>query len=316
MGVLWLVIPCYNEEEMLPLALPVLKKKLCALIEQGKIAPESKIALVNDGSQDCTWQLIQKYHEEDGSVVGINLAHNKGHQNALMAGLMVAKEYADVTVSMDADLQDDIDAVDKMIDEYAGGADIVFGVRSSRKTDTFLKRATAEGFYKVMQKMGVKTVFNHADFRLMSKRALEALSSYGEDDLFLRGIVTDIGYNTAVVTYARRAREAGKSKYHARKMIALALNGITSFSTKPLNISAMFAVISAFLAFAGILTGVLGIFFWPELYTFCFLLGAVFTVGFMLFLSLWVMGLYVGKTYLQVKHRPRYIVSTVLYKEN
>ena len=325
MKTFWFVIPCYNEEEMLPLSLPVFLNKLDSLIARGKISPESKVALVNDGSKDKTWSLIRNYHESDSRVVGITLAHNRGHQNALYAGLMTAKDYADVTVSIDADLQDDIDAVDGMVDAYLGGANIVFGVRSSRKTDTFFKRATAEGFYKVMEKMDVKTVFNHADFRLMDKRALEALSEYGEESLFLRGIAVDIGFETAVVTYERKQREAGESKYPLKKMLKLALDGITSFSTKPLGINLLFAILSGalFLTFTtvAIVCAVIahnngyGDFYNFEYSLFFGLLAGIFFFGTMVFTSLWVMGLYIGRTYMEAKHRPRYVIADVLYKK-
>ena len=236
MKTFWFVIPCYNEEEMLPLSLPVFLNKLDSLIARGKISPESKVALVNDGSKDKTWSLIRGYHENDSRVVGITLAHNRGHQNALYAGLMTAKDYADVTVSIDADLQDDIDAVDGMVDAYLEGADIVFGVRSSRKTDTFFKRFTAEGFYKVMKAMDAETVFNHADYRLLSKRALEGLAEFREVNLYLRGLVPLIGYKSDCVYYNRNRRMAGESHYSVKKMLALAVNGITSLSTKPITL--------------------------------------------------------------------------------
>ena len=325
MKTFWFVIPCYNEEEMLPLSLPVFLNKLDSLIARGKISPESKVALVNDGSKDKTWSLIRGYHENDSRVVGITLAHNRGHQSALYAGLMTARDYADVTVSIDADLQDDIDAVDGMVDAYLEGADIVFGVRSSRKTDTFFKRATAEGFYKVMEKMDVKTVFNHADFRLMDKRALDALAEYGEESLFLRGIAVDIGFETAVVTYERKQREAGESKYPLKKMLQLALNGITSFSTKPLGINLLMALLSGVLFLTFTLVAIIcaavahsngyGDFYNFEYSLFFGLLAGLFFFGTMVFTSLWVMGLYIGRTYMESKRRPRYVIADVLYKK-
>ena len=309
MKTFWFVIPCYNEEEMLPLSLPVFLNKLDSLISARKISPESKVALVNDGSKDKTWELIRRYHGEDPRVVGITLAHNRGHQNALYAGLMTAKDYADVTVSIDADLQDDIDAVDGMVDAYLGGADIVFGVRSSRKTDTFFKRFTAEGFYKVMEKMDVKNVFNHADFRLMDKRALDALAEYGEESLFLRGIAVDIGFETAVVTYERKQREAGESKYPLKKMLAFALDGITSFSIRPitfvtgLGFAIILCAIAAFIyTIASHLAGrtIAG---WSSLMISIWFLGGVqlFSIG--------LVGQYVGKTYIESKQRPRYFIA-------
>ncbi len=235
-NVLYLVIPCYNEEEVLPETAVRLKEKLHGLMGQGRIDPRSRIIFVNDGSRDRTWEIIRELHEQDRIFGGINLSRNRGHQNALLAGLMTVKECADMVISMDADLQDDIDAVDAMIDKYMEGTDIVYGVRSSRKKDTFFKKATAEGFYKIMNAMGANTVFNHADYRLMSRRSLEGLAQYGEVNLFLRGIVPMIGYSADVVYYERGERFAGESKYPLGKMLSLAVEGLTSLSTKPLKI--------------------------------------------------------------------------------
>ena len=219
---LYVVIPCYNEEEVLPETSKRLKNKLEELMEKGKIDRNSKIVFVNDGSKDRTWEIVEKLHEEDHIFSGINLSRNRGHQNALLAGLMTAKNYADMVVSMDADLQDDINAVDEMVEKYLNGIDIVYGVRSSRAKDTFFKKATAEGFYKLMNGMGANTVFNHADYRLMSRRALEGLAQFGEVNLFLRGIVPMIGYRTDVVYYERGERFAGESKYPLGKMLSFA----------------------------------------------------------------------------------------------
>ena len=233
---LYLVIPCYNEEEVLPETSKRLKEKVTSLITKGKIDEGSRIVFVNDGSKDRTWELISELHKQDPMFSGINLSRNRGHQNALLAGLMTVKDHADMAISMDADLQDDINAIDEMVEKYLNGTDIVYGVRSSRAKDTFFKKATAEGFYKLMNTMGVNTVFNHADYRLMSKRALEGLAEFREVNLFLRGIVPMIGYTTDVVYYERGERFAGESKYPLGKMLSFAVEGITSLSTKPIRL--------------------------------------------------------------------------------
>lgn len=323
---LWLVVPCYNEEEMIPITYMTLKNKLKELADRGLVSHESRIAFVNDGSRDRTWELIELYHEKDETVVGINLAHNRGHQNALLAGLMVAKDRADVTVSLDADLQDDVNAIDGMLEEYRKGAEIVFGVRSSRQKDTFFKRVTAEGFYKFMRGMGVDTEFNHADFRLMSRRALDALSEYGESNLFLRGIAKDIGFKTAVVKYERSERVRGESKYSLKSMVNLAGNGITSFSTKPLQVAFWLSVLCGI---CSVVFLVLGIVFCnlPADYLFeniarftntflvhhlFFILAGVFFVGGMILLALSVLSMYIGRMYMESKERPRYHISDIL----
>ena len=238
--VLYIVVPCYNEEEVLPETAKRLREKVRGLISAGEIDEKSRILFVNDGSRDRTWEMIETLSGADRLFGGVKLSRNRGHQNALLAGLMTAKDLCDCTISMDADLQDDIGAVDGMLREYKSGSDIVYGVRSSRETDTFFKRFTAEGFYKILQAMGVEIVFNHADYRLMSRRALQGLSSYREVNLFLRGIVPQIGYKSSTVTYARAERFAGESKYPLRKMLALAWDGITSFSVKPIGLAALF----------------------------------------------------------------------------
>ncbi len=234
-NILYLVIPCYNEEEALPATSARLREKMHSLISETKIDERSRVIFVNDGSKDKTWDLIEELHQEDKLFGGINLSRNRGHQNALLAGLLTVRKYADMVISMDADLQDDIDAMDEMIDKYKKGIDIVYGVRSSRSKDTFFKKATAEGYYKVMNRLGGNTVFNHADYRLMSKRAIEGLAQYGEVNLFLRGIVPMIGYPTDVVYYERGERVAGESKYPLGKMLSFAVEGITSLSTKPIR---------------------------------------------------------------------------------
>ena len=234
--ILYVVIPCYNEEEVLNITTEALTSKMNDLIKRKKISNKSKVLYVNDGSKDKTWELIEEIHSKNDMFCGVKLSRNRGHQNALLAGLMTAKEYSDITISMDADLQDDINVIDKMLEEYENGSEIVYGVRSSRKKDTFFKKFTAEGFYKFMKIMGVEIVFNHADCRLMSKIALEGLEKFEEVNLFLRGIVPQIGYKTSVAYYERNERAAGESKYPLKKMLKFAIEGITSFSVKPLKI--------------------------------------------------------------------------------
>lgn len=234
--ILYLVVPCYNEEEVLIETSRRLFGKINKMINEEKISKKSKILFVNDGSKDKTWDIIEGLYNKNSIFSGVNLSRNRGHQNALLAGLMVAKEYADMVISLDADLQDDIDVIEKFVEEYYSGSDIVYGVRSSRKTDTFFKRTTALGFYKFMDKLGVNVVYNHADYRLMSKRALEALAEFKEVNLFLRGIVPLIGYKYSIVEYERHERFAGESKYPLKKMLAFAIDGITSFSVKPIRL--------------------------------------------------------------------------------
>ena len=251
--ILYLVIPCYNEEEMLDITTKELTKKMNELIKKELISKDSKVMYIDDGSKDKTWDKIEEYHKQNNLFTGIKLSRNKGHQNALLAGLMTAKKYADITISMDADLQDDINVIDKMLEEYNNGCEIVYGVRSSRKKDTFFKRFTAESFYKFMKTMGVDIVYNHADCRLMSKEALEGLEEFSEVNLFLRGIVPQIGYKSSIVYYERNKRIAGESKYPLKKMIKFAIEGITSFSIKPLKMITTLGFIMVIFSFAMII---------------------------------------------------------------
>ena len=309
---LYMVIPCYNEEEVLPETSKRLREKINSLIEKGKIDKESRIVFVNDGSKDKTWEIIKTLHEEDPVFSGINLTRNRGHQNALLAGLMTVMDYADMAISMDADLQDDVDAIDEMIDKYLDGIDIVYGVRSSRAKDTFFKKATAEGFYKIMNSMGANTVFNHADYRLMSKRALEGLSQFQEVNLFLRGIVPMIGYPTDVVYYERGERFAGESKYPLGKMLSFAIEGITSLSTKPIRIIT-FLGFFIFLVSIGILIySLVRHFMGATIVGWTTLMVSVWGIGGLILLSLGVVGEYIGKIYLETKARPRFIVEQFL----
>lgn len=311
-NILYIVIPCYNEEEVLPETAKRLKVKMNSLIEKRKISPESRVVMVNDGSKDKTWPIISALHEEDPLFSGINLSRNRGHQNALLAGLMTVKDLADAVISMDADLQDDINAIDEMADKFLDGCDIVYGVRSKRTTDSFFKRFTAESFYRLMNAMGANTVFNHADYRLMSKRALEGLAQFKEVNLFLRGIVPMIGYRTDTVTYERSERFAGESKYPLKKMVAFAMEGITSLSVKPIRLITglgfvvfMVSIIMLIYIFVRFCMGatVAG---WASVAV------SVWAIGGLMLLSIGVVGEYIGKIYLESKARPRFIIEQFL----
>lgn len=309
---LYMVIPCYNEQEVLPETSKRLKEKLSTLVKAGKIDPESRIIFVNDGSKDRTWEIIRRLHEEDPVFGGVNLSRNRGHQNALLAGLMTVKDHADMAISMDADLQDDINAIDEMVEKYLNGIDIVYGVRSSRAKDTFFKKATAEGFYKLMNTMGVNTVFNHADYRLMSKRALEGLAEFREVNLFLRGIVPMIGFSTDVVYYERGERFAGESKYPLGKMLSFAIEGITSLSTKPIRMIT-FLGFFIFLVSIGILIySLVRHFMGATIVGWTTLMVSVWAIGGLILLSLGVVGEYIGKIYLETKARPRFLIEEFL----
>ena len=310
--ILYLVIPCYNEEEVLPITKKALKEKMKNLIKEGKISKDSKVMFVNDGSKDKTWELIEEYHQEDPLFVGVKLSRNKGHQNALLAGLMTAKKYADITISMDADLQDDIGVIDKMIEENNKGAEIVYGVRSSRKKDSFFKRFTAESFYKLMRLMGVEVVFNHADCRLMSKRALDELENFDEVNLFLRGIVPLIGFQTSVATYERNERAAGESKYPLKKMLSFAWDGITSFSVKPLKMITTLGFIMLFISIIMIIYTIIVKILGNTVDGWAFIMLSIWFIGGVQLVSVGLIGEYVGKIYSETKHRPRYIIEKEL----
>ena len=307
--VLYLVIPCYNEEQVLPLTSGKFKAKLDELEQAGKISDKSRVMFVNDGSRDTTWDILTSLCEEDERYAAISLSRNRGHQNALIAGLMEAKKYADITISMDCDGQDDINAIGEMVDEYAKGSEIVFGVRNDRSTDTWFKRSTARSYYKFLRGMGVDIIPDHADYRLMSARVLDALEGYGEVNLFLRGIIPQLGFKQSVVYYSRAEREAGTTHYPLSKMMQLAIDGITSFSVKPLRLITILGIIVAFLSFVGIIYVFASIIFghtvggWAS--TTCIL---CFVSGIQM-ISLGVIGEYIGKIYLETKHRPRYIVD-------
>lgn len=312
---LYLVIPCYNEQEVLPETAGRLKAKLQSLIEKEKIASGSRIVFVNDGSGDRTWEIIKELHEADSIYSGINLSRNRGHQNALLAGLMTVKDHADMVISMDADLQDDVNAIDEMIDKYRNGTDIVYGVRSSRAKDTFFKKATAEGFYKLMNGMGANTVFNHADYRLMSRRALDGLAEFGEVNLFLRGIVPMIGYSWDVVYYERGERFAGESKYPFGKMVSFAVEGITSLSTKPLRMITGLGFFIFLVSIGMLIYSLVRHFMGATIVGWTTLMASVWAIGGLILLSLGVVGEYIGKIYLETKMRPRYLIEQFLHED-
>ena len=309
---LYLVIPCYNEEAVLPETAKRLREKYDALMSEGKISADSRIVFVNDGSKDKTWEMIEDLHRADPVFRGICLSRNKGHQNALMAGLMTVKDECDAAISMDADLQDDINAIDAMVDKYAEGYEVVYGVRSSRKKDTFFKRTTAQGFYKVMKSMGVETVYNHADYRLMSARALHALSEFDEVNLFLRGIVPLVGFKSAEVTYERGERFAGESKYPLKKMISFATEGITSMSVKPIRMIAALGFLAFLVSIGVLIYSVIRKFTGYTVEGWAFLAVSIWALGGVQLLAIGVIGEYIGKIYLETKHRPKYIISEYL----
>ena len=309
MDILSIVVPCYNEEEMLPITFESLRNKLAELIEKGKISPESFLLFIDDGSKDKTWELIENENKIHKEVRGLKLAGNVGHQFALTAGLIFAKDICDISISIDADLQDDIEVFEEMVDKFHEGNDIVYGVRNKRKTDSIFKRVTAQTFYRVMNFFGAKTIYNHADFRLMSKRALEQFSKYSEENLYLRGIVPLIGYKTECVYYDRKVRVAGKSKYPLRKMLALAIEGITSFSVKPIRYIVLLGFLSVFLSIAAFVYALVSYFLktvepgWTSLIVSIWFLGGVQLI------SIGLIGEYIGKIYMEVKRRPRYNIE-------
>lgn len=312
--ILYLVIPCYNEEEVLHETAKRLLKKVTDMINDSVISKESKILFVNDGSKDKTWNIIKELHDENEIFSGVNLSRNKGHQNALLAGLMTAKEYADITISLDADLQDDIDVINKFVTGYYEGSDIVYGVRSSRQTDTFFKKITALGFYKFMSVLGVNVIYNHADYRLMSKRVLEALSQFKEVNLFLRGIVPLIGYKYSVVEYERHERFAGESKYPLKKMLSFAWDGITSFSIKPIRIITGLGFTIFLVSLVALIYSLIVKIFKEPINGWTSLTLSIWMIGGIQLLSLGVIGEYIGKIYNETKARPRFIIEDKLIR--
>ena len=312
--ILYLVIPCYNEEAVLHETAKQLLEKMNSMFDRGMISRESKIMFVNDGSRDKTWEIIRELHESNPIYSDVKLSRNKGHQNALLAGLMTAKEKADMAISLDADLQDDVDVIDKMVEKYYEGNDVVYGVRSARDTDTFFKKFTAEGFYKIMQAMGVEIVFNHADYRLMSKRALEGLSEFREVNLFLRGIVPLIGYKSDIVTYERHERFAGESKYPLKKMLAFATDGITSFSIKPIRMITTCGFLIFAISLIMLIYFLVVHFMGRTVHGWTSTIVSIWAIGGLQLLAIGIVGEYIGKIYLETKARPKYIIETVLDK--
>ena len=313
--ILYIVIPCYNEEAVLPLTSGMFLKKIKDLAAAGKISDKSRILFVNDGSKDKTWDIIRSLAEADEHYRGVCLSRNRGHQNALLAGLMTAKDLADVTISIDCDGQDDINAMDAMIDEYLAGMDVVYGVRSKRETDTWFKRTTAEGFYKVMKALGADVVFNHADYRLLSKRALEGLAEFREVNLFLRGLVPLVGYRWSSVYYGRAERSAGESHYPLKKMLAFAFDGITSLSVKPLRLITLAGMLVSAVSFVAIIVTLITKLVGFTVTGWTSMICAIYFLGGVQLLGIGVIGEYVGKIYNETKARPRFIISETTFEK-
>lgn len=310
--ILYLVVPCYNEEQVLPETVKELTIKLNSMIDSGLVSDKSRMVFVNDGSKDKTWELIEQYHQENPLVLGIKLSRNRGHQFAVLAGLMTVKERCDMAITMDADLQDDIDVIDEFVKQHYGGCEIVYGVRNSRETDTFFKRFTAEGFYKLMSGMGVDIVFNHADYRLMSRTALDALENYREVNLFLRGIVPLLGYRTGIVEYARKERFAGESKYPLKKMLAFAIDGITSFSIKPIRMITGLGILAFLASIIMVIYTIVGALAGNTVSGWASIVISIWGFGGLILIALGMIGEYIGKIYMETKARPRYQVEKFL----
>ena len=311
---LWIVIPCYNEEKVLPITAPLFLEKLNQLIGEEKISNDSKILFINDGSKDSTWDIIKNLSRQDVHFEGINLSRNRGHQNAVLAGLMEAKNFADITISIDCDGQDDINAIDKMVDEYHNGNEVVYGVRDDRSTDSFFKRFTAQTYYKILNKLGAEIVYNHADYRLISKRVLDEFENFKEVNLFLRGLIPLVGFKSTSVFYKRNERIAGESHYPLFKMISLAVDGITSLSIKPIRIVTSIGILISLLGFIGVIWAVIRYITGNTVSGWASLICIVSILGGMQLISLGVIGEYVGKTYMETKSRPRYIISEKTYE--
>lgn len=310
---LYAVVPCYNEEEVLPQSAEILRNKWLSLIQGGMISPDSRITLVDDGSKDRTWEIIESLcAPADSLFCAVKLSHNRGHQAALLSGLETCMDVCDAAVSLDADLQDDIDVIDQFIQEYESGCDIVYGVRSDRSSDSAAKRITAQGYYKFLKLLGVDILYNHADYRLMSRRALHALSQYRESNLFLRGIIPELGFPSAVVTYARKERQAGESKYTLSKMLKLAFDGITSFSVRPIRLLSAVGVLTLLVAVALMIYTLVRHFTGNTVSGWASLMISIWFLGGLNLLALGIVGEYIGKIYGEVKQRPRYIVEKTL----
>lgn len=313
---LYIAVPCYNEEEVLPDSSGKLCAKMQKMISEGKITKDSRIVFIDDGSKDKTWEIIKNFHSENEIFQGIKLSRNRGHQNALLCGLMTLKDKCDAVISIDADLQDDIEVFDEMVAKYEDGCDVVYGVRSKRETDTFFKRFTAEAYYKVLDKMGAKIIFNHADFRLMSARALESFAEFKEVNLFLRGLVPMVGYKSDIVTYERSERLLGESKYPLKKMLALAFEGITSLSTKPIKLISRTGIFIFLVSIVMLIYTVVRYFMGATEVGWASLAVSIWAIGGLQLLAIGVVGEYIGKIYLESKRRPRFIVETYLSDEN
>lgn len=316
MDVLYLVVPCYNEEPVLPDTSAKLLTKMESLIKSEKISPDSRIVFVNDGSKDKTWEIISELHAQNKMFQGVKLSRNRGHQNALLAGLMTVMEHCDITISLDADLQDDINAIDAMVDKYHEGCEVVYGVRSARDTDTFFKKFTAEGFYKMMKAMGADVVFNHADYRLMSRKALEGMREFEEVNLFLRGVVPMVGYKSDSVYYERKERLAGESKYPLKKMLAFAWEGITSLSTKPIKLISAAGAVIFLVSIVMLIYSLCSHFFGYTEAGWTSVMVSVWAIGGLQLLAIGIIGEYIGKVYLETKHRPKFIVEKYLSDED
>ena len=307
--ILYIVVPCYNEQEVLPITAPLFLAKLTMLRDLGKISDESRVLFVNDGSRDATWDIIRELASSDPHYLGIAQSRNRGHQNAVLAGLMEAMDRCDITISIDCDGQDDVDAMDRMVDAYLDGCEVVYGVRADRRSDSFFKRFTAQSFYKFLAAMGAEVVYNHADYRLISARVLREFANFREVNLFLRGLVPLVGFKSTTVSYTRAGRLAGKSHYPLRKMIALAVDGITSLSVKPLRFITGFGLIVALLSFIGVLWALITALCGKSVPGWASMTCIVCFVGGVQLISLGIIGEYVGKIYLETKQRPRYIIS-------
>lgn len=312
MNCIYFVIPCYNEQEVLPITAEQLCIKYDQLLQSGLIAESSRILLVDDGSKDRTWQIISQLHQKDSRFQGVKLSRNRGHQNALLAGLMTARSFCDAAISLDADLQDDINAMDTMLQKFQDGCDIVYGVRSDRETDTVFKRCTAQGYYKFMSGMGGELVYNHADYRLMSRRALDGLAEFGEVNLFLRGIVPMIGYRSDIVTYARKERPAGKSKYPLKKMLAFAWEGLTSLSIRPIRMITILGTLIFLVSIGMLIYSVIRHAMGATITGWTSLAVSIWAIGGLQLLAIGIIGEYIGKVYLETKSRPKYIIETYL----
>lgn len=309
MTTLYLAVPCYNEQEVLPDTTKKLTCKLQTLIDNNRISADSRIMYIDDGSKDKTWRIIEQLHSENELVCGLKMSRNRGHQNTLYGGLMVAKEYADAVISIDADLQDDINAIDEMLTKYENGCEIVYGVRDKRETDTFFKRFTAEGFYKILKFMGAEVVFNHADYRLMSKRAIKEFENFGEVNLFLRGMVPMLGFKSDTVSYERKERLAGKSKYPLKKMLSLAWEGVTSLSIKPIRFITALGALVFIVSIIMLIYSLVSHFVGNTTLGWTSLIVSIWALGGLQLLAIGVIGEYLGKIYLESKHRPRFIVE-------